>query len=78
MQDDLYFGTITDPCAPWHIPASPRAGEEGGGGSRFWEAGEDRLVGALKSTPCPPMQTIIPVIAGGGDSTIHCQLAVVP
>lgn len=59
MQDDLYFGVITGPMVPWHIPASLRAGGEGGSGSRFWEAGEDRLVGALKSTPCSPTQTII-------------------
>lgn len=78
MQDDLYFGVITGPMVPWHIPASLRAGGEGGSGSRFWEAGEDRLVGALKSTPCSPTQTIILGIPWKRDSTTHCQLAMVP
>ena len=66
MQDDLYFGVITGSWPPWHIPAALRAGRESGGGSRLWEAGEDRLVGALKSTPCSSMQTIILVITGKG------------
>lgn len=47
-------------------PPSVPMGRGAGSGSRLREAGEDRLVGALKSTLRSPTQTIMPVISGRG------------